>query len=322
VKKPTDLGSNRTGIATAPLRAQATLKGAVDGDMDQADLGESIAARERFSSEAMPVGTMPPPATLRGAAKTALSALKGQKATVFLDKLGERLAFERTGVRLYEALMVKLEAASEHPGRPSRNDLQRIRSDEYRHFQIVKQAIQSLGGDPTAMTPCANVTAVASSGIPKVLTDPRTTLNQCLGAILTAELVDNDGWQMLADMAEKLGQTEMAEQFRDCLTQEAEHLEMVRSWLANGVEGEAGIRDTRVARMATVVRGNGSTRPSSRRRPSRSARRSGNSTSRRTTARRARASSRTRSTPAKRGTRTASRVTRRGRASARSRASR
>ena len=63
---------------------------------------------------------MPVPGNLKGAAKAAVKALKGEKAAVFLDKLGERLAFERTGVRLYEAVLAKVPAARSSKG-PSRS---------------------------------------------------------------------------------------------------------------------------------------------------------------------------------------------------------
>jgi hypothetical protein len=36
----------------------------------------------------------------------------------------------------------------------------------------------------------------------RVLTDPRSSLTQCLQAMLTAELTDNDGWQLLVDSAQ------------------------------------------------------------------------------------------------------------------------
>jgi rubrerythrin len=167
--------------------------------------------------------------------------VKGNKPTVFLDLLGERLAFERTGTRLYEALLVKLEAADTHPGGPRREDLERIRDEEMEHFALLKRTIESLGADPTAMTPSADVIAVASHGLVEAVSDPRVTLNESLKAILTAELVDNDSWLLLADVAERLGHDEMAGEFRRALAEEEDHLARVRSWLSIAVEGQAGI---------------------------------------------------------------------------------
>jgi hypothetical protein len=53
---------------------------------------------------------VPPPTSMKGMAKSALQALKGEKATVLIDKLAERLAFERTGTRPYETLIQKAQA--------------------------------------------------------------------------------------------------------------------------------------------------------------------------------------------------------------------
>ena len=44
---------------------------------------------------------------IRDRLKTALNKLTGVSPEMLIDKLGERLAFERTGVRLYEALLAK-----------------------------------------------------------------------------------------------------------------------------------------------------------------------------------------------------------------------
>jgi hypothetical protein len=82
------------------------------------------------------------------------------------------------------------------------------------------------------VTPSADVAGVEASGIIQVLTDPRTTLTQCLGALLTAELADNDGWKILIAMAEAAGQDELAQRFTGALAEEDHHLASVRAWIA------------------------------------------------------------------------------------------
>lgn len=240
--KPTETGPNRTGVATSPINAKATVEGARAGS--PAPVFEPpglVATRIRYATKMAPVGTMPPPLSLKGMATTAVEMIKGNKPTVFLDLLGERLAFERTGTRLYEALLVKLEAADPHPGGPTRFDLERIRDEEMEHFGLLKRTMESLGADPTAMTPSADVIAVASHGLVEAVSDPRVTLNESLKAILTAELVDNDSWLTLADLAERLGHGEIAADFRRALAEEEDHLARVRTWLNTALEGEAGI---------------------------------------------------------------------------------
>ena len=63
---------------------------------------------------------MPPPTSLKGVAKTAVDMLKGSKPTVFIDKLGERAAFERTGTRLYQGALAKFDVLGSWDGGPTR----------------------------------------------------------------------------------------------------------------------------------------------------------------------------------------------------------
>jgi hypothetical protein len=188
--------------------------------------------RAELAQEAPPIGTMPVPGSLRGVAKAVGKALQGEKATVFLDRLGERLAFERGGVRLYDAILAKMPASRLSEGTLTVQEMRRFRDEELAHVHLVREAIESVGGDPTAVTPSADVAGVEASGIIQVLTDPRTTLTQCLGALLTAELADNDGWKILIAMAEAAGQDELALRFTGALAAEDHHLASVRALIA------------------------------------------------------------------------------------------
>lgn len=80
---------------------------------------------------------------------------------------------------------------------------------------------------------------VTSQGVIATVTDPRTTVAQALNAILTAELTDNAGWDLLIKLAQEHQQTQMADEFRDALADEQEHLLKVKGWLeAMVLEGE------------------------------------------------------------------------------------
>lgn len=241
---PTDIGMNRTGAQTSPIESKKTLEGAIEGSpTPRFDKTEQIEICLEAAQTFGPVGTMPPPGTVKGAVKTAVDMVKGKSPTVFLDKVAERLAFERTGVRLYEAALIKLEAAGPHAGGPTREDLEEIRDDELAHFQLLVRAMERMGADPTAMTPGADVTAVMSSGLGQAVTDPRVTLSQTLEALLTAELIDNDSWTALAALAEALGHEDLAVDFRGALEEEEEHLARVRTWVLTGLNIEAGVTD-------------------------------------------------------------------------------
>ena len=159
------LGKNRTGIAAAPQRAEEMRTGMDEFPPTSQGSAQDIAnVRIAYAKEAEPMGSVPLPATWTATAHTAVKALKGEQPILFLDKLGERLAFERTGTRLYEALVSKYDAFGSFSGGPSRDDLEQIRQEEYGHFVLLQSAIEQLGGDPTTVTPSANLQATVAHG--------------------------------------------------------------------------------------------------------------------------------------------------------------
>jgi rubrerythrin len=233
VKEPTDLGMNRTGIGTSPIDSKEMAKTAEECTLaPPGDESEITKLRMSYITTSSVQGTMPPPATLKGAVRAVVEGLTTNPA-VFLDKLGERLAFERSGVRLYDGLLAKYDALGSYDGGPSRELLREFHDEELRHFHVLKSALESLGGDPTAITPSANVASVEAMGIMQVITDPRTTLAQSLHAILVAELADSEGWELLIELATKSGHDGMADDFRDALRAEEKHLAYVRQWVVN-----------------------------------------------------------------------------------------
>lgn len=240
MKKQTDLGMNRTGIASSPVDSKDVIETAAKANVGAPDGMALMKMRVELTADAGIVGTVPVPTTLKGAASTAKEMLKGEKASVLIDKLGERIAFERNGVRLYDGLLVKFDAYGTWDGGPTRETLMQFRDEELEHFQLAKTALLSLGGDPTAMTPSADVAAVASLGVVKVITDPRTDLQAAIEAILIAELTDNACWETLTDLARGMNQTKIAESFESARAQEARHLLSVRQWVRRAIGEDAG----------------------------------------------------------------------------------
>jgi hypothetical protein len=241
MKNKTQIGMNRTGIALSPRMGPEMIRAATEYSPGPTD-GERISTvRALYDSQALPIGTMPPPASLKEASVTALEMLKGNKALVYMDKLGDRLGFERSGARLYEALIPRLQAGPNWEGGPTRQELEEIYSDELSHFHLMRRCIEELGGDPTVQTPSADVSATASLGVVQVLGDPRISLRHALHGIMVAELVDNEGWSALFELATSLGHREHAEQFRVALLAEERHLARVRGWLRAAVLSEANL---------------------------------------------------------------------------------
>jgi rubrerythrin len=260
-------GPNRTGAKVSPAGVQAMLQAADElTPPTLVDTSASDAERLQYIKDADALGSVPPPTSLKGVVKTGVAKLKGGQPNIFLDKIGERIAFERGGTRLYQALIVKFRAAREADsevlppaaealaklGDPSvvvpaslqgegpAETLERIRDEEHAHFRMLCECMEQLGGDPSAQTPCADVSATASMGLVQVLTDPRTTLAQCLNTMLIAELTDNAGWELLISLAEDAGESEIAGRFLGALGQEQLHMAIVKSWLNELVAQGAG----------------------------------------------------------------------------------
>lgn len=213
-------GANHTGLALHPDQLEAMVHGAREfpptSSGDPKGLGD---VRIAYARQGEPHATMP---ASPGVAADRLP---------LLDKLGARLQFERTGTRLYDALITKLDAYGGFDGGPSRQQLLEIREQEHGHALLVQDAIRSLGGDPTVVTPCASLQATASRGIGDVLVDPRTNLIECLETILIAELADQESWAALARAAEPFGDADLTAKITQAQQTELEHLAKVRGWI-------------------------------------------------------------------------------------------
>jgi ferritin-like metal-binding protein YciE len=227
------LGANRTGIATSKDAAQRMIEGTAEFPPDAVGDERTISdVRELFAKEAEPLGSVPPPPGLQGMVSAAVKTVKGARPTQFIDKLGERLGFERTGVRLYEALISKYNTDGGFSGGPSLAQLEENMLEEHAHFSLLNEVLARLGADPTVMTPSADLHATMTKGILEVMVEPRTSFVQCLEALLLVELADNECWESLIEMARQSGEDTVVESFERALAEEADHLEDVRAWLA------------------------------------------------------------------------------------------
>lgn len=211
----TEVGINRSGMVVAEDSGEKMLQNMELTKPPRGDETDLAKIRLEYAKEAGPLGSLPEP--------------KQSGATALLmDKLGERLAFERSGTRLYDALMVKCTA--DNSARIPAKELKHIREEEAVHFALVGAAIQSLGGDPTAQTPGADVSGVEGMGLMQVLNDPKTTVAQALHSILVAEMVDNAAWEELIELTSQVGNDDLVARFTKARDEEREHLEKVQTW--------------------------------------------------------------------------------------------
>jgi rubrerythrin len=227
----TRLGANRTGMQTSPLLGKEMLDNTeidlVEPTMDPQPLAE---VRADYIRDADPLGSVPPPATAKGMAKSGMKMMTGNRPQAFVDKLAERLAYERGGTRLYDAAIVKFAEYSDELQGVTVADLEQIRDEEADHAALIMECIEKLGADPTAQTPSADLVGIESMGLMQAITDPRTNLAQTLHALLLAELGDEAGWETLIAFAEQIGQSEMVTRFREAEQHEQEHVFKVRGW--------------------------------------------------------------------------------------------
>jgi hypothetical protein len=233
MKETSEVGINRTGLGSVPKhrkqKEEEAWKAVPESPTDGGTLRE---IRMEYARKSGPVGSVPPPPTLKGKLTLVVQTGLGRKPSLFIDKLAERLAFERTGTRLYEALIAKFEAGDSPTGPVSGDILRTFHDEELRHFGMLWKGLEKLGADPTVQTPGADLAGVESMGLMQALNDPRATFSQALHCILTAELVDNEGWRTLIELAEEMVQREMADDFRAAMVEEAAHLTQVRDWIS------------------------------------------------------------------------------------------
>jgi rubrerythrin len=229
MKDSAEFGLNKTPTQLHPIMTQSMLDGCEEFPPHAEDLSmDAFTMRKSYIENNEQLGAVPMPSTLKGAVSTGLQALTGNSPSILIDKLGQRLAFERSGVRLYDALITKCKSAEPVL---DISTLEQFRNDEAEHFALVKDCIVSIGGDPTAQTPCADSSGVAAMGIMQLLNDPRSSIPQCVEAVLMAELADSAAWELLVELANEAGLDEYVDRFQQASLTEDHHMQTIKDWL-------------------------------------------------------------------------------------------
>ncbi|RAP35669.1 hypothetical protein B1207_11275 [Legionella quinlivanii] len=217
-------GHNFTGVLLEPQNLKSMLKAETQFPPDVPGDSRMLSKqRSQMAAEANPVGSIPE-------AEGKSSNPSGFQ--LLIDKLGERLAYERSGVRIYDAALAKAKGLNQDE---LCKEFQHLRAEEAQHMAMLEEAITRLGADPTAMTPCADVSGVLGMGIIQVLTDPRTSIPQTVEALMTVELSDNAAWETLIELSAQNGYPQLAEEFMTALKQEQEHLLIIKKLLAKSL---------------------------------------------------------------------------------------
>jgi ferritin-like protein len=154
--------------------------------------------------------------------------LGGMNPQLFVEKIAERLTFERIATRLYEILIDKLMTTENRT--IIIEELQKIRSDKARHFSILAEAIDSLGGGFSTDMPDVDLANRELLGLTQIVSDPQASLAQSLHAILCAELIDQAGWDLLIELAKEQQQMAFVTDFTIAFDEEKLHAQQIRQW--------------------------------------------------------------------------------------------
>jgi len=151
---------------------------------------------------------------------------------LLLHKLGQRLAFERASVRLYEALIFKcLASRNGKKTTVSVDQLRQFRDEEVEHSRLLKTAIETLGFDPDEWLPDADSSLLSSLQIPKVFTQKSSSVLSCLESVLIFATNDNAEWHTLHGLFTTLGLLDLAEEFNQALEEDSRQLETISRWI-------------------------------------------------------------------------------------------
>lgn len=154
-----------------------------------------------------------------------------------IDLLSERLAYERSGVKLYDAILKKVRASKHTQLKKLASELTAHRDQEAAHAEWCEDQIRALGGDPDAKTEGALLVETEAQGIEEVIFSD-APLSQMFHALNMAELGDNAGWAQLVGLAERFHDEEARAEFQERLEHEEEHLRLTHEVLGMFVRDE------------------------------------------------------------------------------------
>jgi rubrerythrin len=140
------------------------------------------------------------------------------------DKLCERLAVETGGVGIYQAAIAKID----DPTVAAR--LRHFMDEEAEHRDLLEAYLSRLGVEDRE-TPSARLAKHEGEAYLKLIGEAETPA-QVLNIMLTIELMDENGWEMIINLGRDLGDDDMVRTLNMALQDEKEHLRGVRGMLA------------------------------------------------------------------------------------------
>lgn len=144
-----------------------------------------------------------------------------------IDILSERLACERAGVKLYDVVLSKMKNMTDPVSVRLYAPLEDFRGHEKEHEEWLESQLRTLGATGHEHTDRADLVQRESIGIERVVRGDDDVVH-LVHALLTAELIDNSGWELLLELADDADDDVARREFRKRLHEEAEHLSALR----------------------------------------------------------------------------------------------
>jgi hypothetical protein len=162
----------------------------------------------------------------------AITEVHQHNTELLLRKLGQRLAFERASVRLYEALIFKCLAVQKGKKKVvSLDQLRQFRDEEVEHSLLVKKAIETLGFDPDEWIPDMDSTLLSTLQMPRVFSKKNTSILQCLESVQIFATNDNAEWHTLHELFTNMGLQDLADEFNQALEEDSRQLVTLSRWI-------------------------------------------------------------------------------------------
>src|SRR5207244_12731893 len=105
----------------------------------------------------------------------------------------------------------------------------------------LEEQIRALGGDAHALTERSVLVRAESEGVERVMRRD-DSIPHDFHALLTAELADNAGWDMLVQIADEFGDSAAKKEFKQSVREEERQLLFVRKTLLELTKQEVGVR--------------------------------------------------------------------------------
>jgi rubrerythrin len=162
-----------------------------------------------------------------GKRRNPMQKLAQRNSARILDLLGERMTFERAGVRLYDQILTRMRASADERIQAMCETMEKHRAEEKEHEEWLGVQIRALGGNTEVMTEHSRLVEQESQGIEQVMRSDENIVHD-FHALLSAELTDNAGWDLLKGLADELGDKDAKREFTRRLHEEEDHLLFVR----------------------------------------------------------------------------------------------